>query len=296
VVRARARSPAADAPFVRPLTTTVTMASSRAINQQGIERVSTVLSALGAEVEPTGTTEIHLLARYAGARDAVAIAVKATTGPQPGGGHGKMALHWLIKDAVPADQIALVDLASHRVWLMTIEEVRTLAQQHSGGQHHLIMVVERQERSKHARYLVEHFDEFLLDNKKSAGTRPAIARTEPGAGLDESIAAVEGELRSRMVRHRVRERELREAKLAEAKRRNADGRLRCEVPGCGFDFEAIYGPIGVGYAQVHHLRPLSEAVAPVKTTLNDLAVVCANCHAMIHIGGVCRSLADLIAH
>jgi hypothetical protein len=228
-------------------------------------------------------------------RDAVAVAVKATTGPQAGGGHGKMALHWWIKDATPADHVALVDLASDRVWLMKIEEVRALAQQHSGGQHHLIMVVERQERSRHARYLVEHFDEFLVDQGVSTEARAEITGTEPSAGLDESVTGLEGEVRSRMVRHRFRERELREAKLAEAKRRDPNGRLRCEVPGCGFDFEAVYGAIGAGYAQVHHLRPLGEAMTPVKTTLGDLAVVCANCHAMIHLGGGCRPLADLIA-
>lgn len=177
---------------------------------------------------------------------------------------------------------------------MTLQEVRNLAQQHSGGEHHLIMVVEPQERSKHPRYLIEHFDKFLIGQEIPIGIRREVARTEPSAGMDENVAALEGELRYRMVRHRFRERELREAKLAEAKWKDEHGRLRCEVPGCGFDFEAIYGAIGAGYAQVHHLRPLSEAMAPVKTTLHDLAVVCANCHAMIHASGDCRPLADLI--
>jgi hypothetical protein len=181
-----------------------------------------------------------------------------------------MALHWWVKDATPADQVALVDLASDRVWLMRMAEVRALAQQHSSGQHHLIMVVEQQERSKHSRYLVQHFDEFLIDERTSTRARPEIAGTESSAGLDDSVSALEGEARSRMVR------------------------LRCEVAGCRFDFEAVYGAIGAGYAHVHHLRPLSEAEMPVKTTLADLAVVCANCHAMIHLGGACRPLADLI--
>ncbi len=253
-----------------------------------------MLSRLGAEVERTGTPEVHLLARYAGAMDAVAVTVKATTGPQAGGGSGKMALNWWIKDAIPADQVALVDLSSDRIWLMKMEDVRILAQQHPAGKHHLIFV-ERQERSKYARYLAEHFHEFLIEKVLSHGTRSDIIRTEPSAGMDENVAALEGELRSRMVRHRFRERELREAKLAEAKRLDPHGRLRCEVPGCAFDFEAVYGEIGAGYAQVHHLRPLSEAAEPLKTTLRDLAVVCANCHAMIHVGGGCRLLTDLIA-
>jgi hypothetical protein len=34
--------------------------------------------------------------------------------------------------------------------------------------------------------------------------------------------------------------------------------------------------------EVHHLSPLSIATSPVRTTLSDLAVVCANCHRAIH--------------
>ena len=42
------------------------------------------------------------------------------------------------------------------------------------------------------------------------------------------------------------------------------------------------------------LQPLSET-GPTDTLLEDLAVVCANCHAMIHRGGECRPIASLIS-
>ncbi|WHZ12628.1 MAG: hypothetical protein OJF60_003069 [Burkholderiaceae bacterium] len=111
---------------------------------------------------------------------------------------------------------------------------------------------------------------------------------------DPELGAMEGGLRSRFVSHRARERALRDAKLAEARSKAADGRIRCEVPRCGFDFEATYGPVGAGFAHVHHLRPLAEAAAPTFTTLEDLAVVCANCHAIIHRDGQCRPVHTLI--
>ena len=52
---------------------------------------------------------------------------------------------------------------------------------------------------------------------------------------------------------------------------------------CGMNFEAVYGAIGKGYVEVHHLSPISQtdgehAVDPTK----DLVPLCANCHAMIH--------------
>jgi hypothetical protein len=93
--------------------------------------------------------------------------------------------------------------------------------------------------------------------------------------------------------HRKRERDLRDAKIALAKASNG-GRVVCEVPGCGFDFHKVYGPIGLDYAHVHHLTPLSRLRGATRMTVEDVAVVCANCHDMIHRGGECRPLKGLV--
>ena len=63
---------------------------------------------------------------------------------------------------------------------------------------------------------------------------------------------------------------------------------------CGFNFGAVYGPEAEGYIHVHHLRALSEvdgeyAVDPIE----DLCPVCPNCHAVLHLGGECRSLDEV---
>ena len=69
------------------------------------------------------------------------------------------------------------------------------------------------------------------------------------------------------------------------------------LPGqvCGFDFHEMYGEIGRDYAQVHHLKPLSDRTKPSLTMLSDLAVLCANCHVMVHRGGEIRLLGSLLA-
>lgn len=104
----------------------------------------------------------------------------------------------------------------------------------------------------------------------------------------------EGRARFLYIAHRKRESRLREQKIIQSLQDN-DGRLICEVPRCGFDFHEKYGELGGGYAEVHHLTPLSQvSVEGVENNLNDLAVVCSNCHAMIHRGGACRDLEDLI--
>lgn len=76
---------------------------------------------------------------------------------------------------------------------------------------------------------------------------------------------------------RERDRALRASKLSAVR---AEGRpIACEV--CGFDFAATYGALGEGYIEVHHRLPL-HASGPVKTRLEDLALLCSNCHRMIH--------------
>jgi len=56
---------------------------------------------------------------------------------------------------------------------------------------------------------------------------------------------------------------------------------KCMV--CGFDFEERYGERGKGFIEVHHLTPVSELGSNTKVNSTiDLAVVCSNCHRMIH--------------
>lgn len=58
------------------------------------------------------------------------------------------------------------------------------------------------------------------------------------------------------------------------------GRLACEV--CDFDFARVYGELGEGFTECHHVVPLSELPDIRRTRLADLAIVCANCHRMLH--------------
>lgn len=61
----------------------------------------------------------------------------------------------------------------------------------------------------------------------------------------------------------------------------ANPMLNCEV--CGFSFYEKYGELGQGFIEAHHKKPLSET-KETKTTRDDIALVCSNCHRMIHKG------------
>ncbi|GAB3952927.1 HNH endonuclease [Streptomyces sparsus] len=95
--------------------------------------------------------------------------------------------------------------------------------------------------------------------------------------FDDDYSAPEGRLLMRRHRARERNKALRKKKVASVLRRG--GQLACEA--CGFDFEKVYGDRGAGYIECHHVVPLHEA-GEGRTKLNDLALICANCHRMIH--------------
>ena len=127
--------------------------------------------------------------------------------------------------------------------------------------------------------------------------RPPLIQNSSDPGLDdqvfEDIEALEGREERRLVVHRRREARLRRGKIRAVL--NHEGMLRCEVSGCGFDFQRRYGVLGENYAHVHHKTPLRSAGRRGRrVTLSELAIVCANCHAMIHRGGACRPLRGLI--
>lgn len=114
------------------------------------------------------------------------------------------------------------------------------------------------------------------------------------AAADRELLGFEGRMRRSFILHRQREGRARRAKIKDALSKSG-GRLICEVKNCGFDFKERYGALGEGYAHVHHLNPLSASPSGGREVkLSDLAIVCANCHAMIHVGGGCRPIDSLI--
>lgn len=63
---------------------------------------------------------------------------------------------------------------------------------------------------------------------------------------------------------------------------DATGKLACES--CDFDFAAFYGELGDRYAECHHRVWLSKTPPGTYrlTKTSDLAIVCSNCHRMLH--------------
>jgi 5-methylcytosine-specific restriction enzyme A len=79
---------------------------------------------------------------------------------------------------------------------------------------------------------------------------------------------------------RVHKRVERNQRLAQKAKRILG--LTCQA--CGFNFEETYGPTGKDYIEAHHLTPLSQLKGKriAFDAKQDFAVLCANCHRMIH--------------
>lgn len=97
--------------------------------------------------------------------------------------------------------------------------------------------------------------------------------------MEDETAYAEGELRYRL--HLSRERNpLVVSQAKERRLKESNGRLECEV--CSFDFIAVYGLLGKGFIEAHHKIPVASMDAERKIKPSELALVCSNCHRMLH--------------
>lgn len=98
------------------------------------------------------------------------------------------------------------------------------------------------------------------------------------AAIDEYEEFPEGRILTQV--HTRRERNPSASRKKKLQTLADNGTLACEV--CGFDFNEVFGDLGKGFVECHHLVPLSSLSKSKKTKLADLAIVCANCHRMLH--------------
>ncbi|MBM7616315.1 HNH endonuclease [Alkaliphilus hydrothermalis] len=105
----------------------------------------------------------------------------------------------------------------------------------------------------------------ISENKK----RPKLVKKAP---------YIEG--REKIRYHKTKERK--PQLMREAKRlfKEKNERIYCE--GCGFDFYKTYGILGEDYIEGHHIKEINSLTEETEMVPEDIAMVCSNCHSMIH--------------
>ena len=104
-------------------------------------------------------------------------------------------------------------------------------------------------------------------------TRSIASALEADQGRERIYSAIEN--RAKVVQHLARERSYKLAIVAKTR----DG-FTCQI--CSFNFAEAYGELGRGFAEAHHIVPLSNLRKGVTTRATDLICVCSNCHRMLH--------------
>ena len=127
----------------------------------------------------------------------------------------------------------------------------------------------------------------LLDLWRANAGEGALEGAFDSAG--DEYQAREGALHERLHRYRERDREL--VRRAKKRFEEEHGRLFCQT--CNFSFADRYGSLGEHYIEAHHTRPVAEMEAGEVTRVEDLALLCANCHRMVHRRRPALSLAEL---
>lgn len=113
----------------------------------------------------------------------------------------------------------------------------------------------------------------------------------PNYDEPDIVQAPEGRLLTR--EHRYRERDQSLVRACKARALQKHGQLVCEA--CGFSFAERYGPDAAGIIECHHRRPLHTLPEDHLTHIDDLALLCANCHRVIHATRDWISVEDLRA-
>lgn len=122
--------------------------------------------------------------------------------------------------------------------------------------------------------------------------------SKAGTPLENALLkskATEGEVYEarRKVRRRLSQRG---KKIKRFRKLNGD-RLFCEV--CGSEGRSYPESLRERVFEIHHIDHLADASGPIDTGLDDLAVLCANCHRAIHAGDpppTIDGLRDAIGH
>ena len=119
---------------------------------------------------------------------------------------------------------------------------------------------------------------FLSRNYVVVDRRLEAKKAITGEDVENSFP----EGKKKYARHRGFERDTAFTRKLKQNRLATTGKLQCDA--CSFDFYATYGERGIGFIEAHHKNPLASLLVPKPTKASEMALVCSNCHSILHRG------------
>ena len=140
-------------------------------------------------------------------------------------------------------------------------------------------------------YIKAQAEHFGMTN---AGSATGLIQIEslPETDLEEEITGKEGRMLTRI--HAYKERDRGFSKMAKKYYKNKNGgKLFCIA--CGLKPETLYDDRGERCIEAHHKIPIEELQPDSITRVDDMAMVCASCHRVIHSRKPCLTIEEVQA-
>lgn len=140
-------------------------------------------------------------------------------------------------------------------------------------------------------YIEAQAEHFGMTN---VGSASGLMKAEslPATDLEEEISGKEGRILTRIHAYKERDRTLSKKAKKHYKSKNG-GKLYCIA--CGLDPEELYSEQGDRCIEAHHKIPIEELQPDSITRVDDLLMVCASCHRVIHSKKPCLTIVELQA-
>ena len=119
----------------------------------------------------------------------------------------------------------------------------------------------------------------LFGNTNAAAAVTLIDANSKTPVEEEEIVGQEGKLLTRLHVYKERDRGF-VRQVREHYRLQGDGRLICQA--CGRVPVETYGPAGESCMEAHHKVPIEQLQPDSVTRLEDMAMLCASCHRVVH--------------
>ena len=140
-------------------------------------------------------------------------------------------------------------------------------------------------------YIAAQADHF---GKTNVGSATVLMKVEslPETDLEEEITGKEGRMLTRLHAYKERDRSF-AAKVRKYFKQKHGGKLHCVA--CGLKPELLYDDRGERCIEAHHIIPIEELQPDSITRVDDMAMVCASCHRVIHSRKPCLTIEEVRA-
>lgn len=140
-------------------------------------------------------------------------------------------------------------------------------------------------------YIAEQAEHFGMTNAGSA-TKLILIESLPETDLEDEIVGKEGRMLTRVHAYKERDRKFAEMVRRHYKVKNG-GKLWCVA--CDLQPETLYDDRGERCIEAHHKIPIEELQPDSITRVDDMAMVCASCHRVIHSQKPCLTIEEVRA-